>query len=323
MLEIKTWKAAGAAIQGRGHIKENIQCQDNVAKLRINGVTALALADGAGSRKLSQVGAKIASEAAVKLLTEDFEGMYRAEEKELRHRIMQSVLDELRRVAKQRGVIVGDMASTLLFCGAKGNRSIVGHLGDGVTGFLEGSSCGIVFPPDNEEYANVTVFTTSDDAESSLRLLKVESELRSGYVLMSDGAASSLYHKQSGNLAPAVSLIFDWLRDNSPEVVSDALKRNLEELIRLKTSDDCSIAIMRLEQASTQSLRKKSESELKEILGATRIDGMMNMMRILTLAAEGYTPVRISRKLRMNSATVQRHIKKLTDCGYLQADARK
>ena len=42
------WKSVCCAVQGRGHAKNNIPCQDKVAKLEANGVHVIVLADGAG-----------------------------------------------------------------------------------------------------------------------------------------------------------------------------------------------------------------------------------------------------------------------------------
>ena len=51
------WKVVQCAVQGRGHIKGNIPCQDKIHYYTDENTTITALADGAGSAKLSHIGA--------------------------------------------------------------------------------------------------------------------------------------------------------------------------------------------------------------------------------------------------------------------------
>ena len=70
------WKALGCAVQGNGHIANNIPCQDKVASLSENGVSVIALADGAGSAKLSHFGAEKITRLVCKKLCSDFDFMF-------------------------------------------------------------------------------------------------------------------------------------------------------------------------------------------------------------------------------------------------------
>ena len=46
-ININKWKISGAAVQGRRHAENNTPCQDKIFSLCKNGVTSIALADGA------------------------------------------------------------------------------------------------------------------------------------------------------------------------------------------------------------------------------------------------------------------------------------
>ena len=46
------WKTLQCAVQGRSHIKTEIPCQDKTFTSIENGVSVIALADGAGSANL-------------------------------------------------------------------------------------------------------------------------------------------------------------------------------------------------------------------------------------------------------------------------------
>ena len=52
------WNSVECAVQGRGHIKSDIPCQDKTFHVHENGVDVIALADGAGSARLSHYGAE-------------------------------------------------------------------------------------------------------------------------------------------------------------------------------------------------------------------------------------------------------------------------
>ena len=57
MAGIIQWHVAGAAVQGLRHEEKHIPCQDKIFSLSDNGVTAIALADGAGAAEMSHFGA--------------------------------------------------------------------------------------------------------------------------------------------------------------------------------------------------------------------------------------------------------------------------
>lgn len=73
---LQKWKTCGVAVQGRDHIDAGVVCQDNVAAACRDGVHAIALSDGGGSRKFSQVGSEFSTKAVTALLTEKFDDFY-------------------------------------------------------------------------------------------------------------------------------------------------------------------------------------------------------------------------------------------------------
>ena len=73
---LQKWKTCGTAVQGVDHIHAKVPCQDNVASAAGNGVHAIALSDGGGSRKFSHVGSAHATRAAAELLVAKFDEYY-------------------------------------------------------------------------------------------------------------------------------------------------------------------------------------------------------------------------------------------------------
>ena len=70
------WNTLMAACTGRGHRLRQQPGQDRTARRTEYGVTAIALADGAGSAPLSHLGAECAVQTACRLLCRDFEALY-------------------------------------------------------------------------------------------------------------------------------------------------------------------------------------------------------------------------------------------------------
>lgn len=60
---------------------------------------------------------------------------------------------------------------------------------------------------------------------------------------MSDGTVASLFHRQTSAFAPAVETIRQWARNMPPVTLRLALRQNLEQVLLLKTMDDCSLAV--------------------------------------------------------------------------------
>ena len=98
------WQTQIDRVTGRGHQRQGMPCQDRVLSMERNGVTAIALADGAGSAALSHEGAECAVQAVCELLCENFDALFSAQSSaEVRHFLLSGVRDRIReRTAKRR-----------------------------------------------------------------------------------------------------------------------------------------------------------------------------------------------------------------------------
>ena len=239
------WKLAGSSVIGLSHIKNNLPCQDHISILDNDDCCCISLADGAGSAKFAELGASIVTSKTCELIEQYFDNFFEDEAKEVREKIIHVLRTNLGKQAKVKEAVKRDFASTLLFVAIKGDNFIAGHIGDGIIGYIKDEDLITLSPPENGEYINETYFVTSINYQKNLRLFKGSVENISGFVLMSDGTCESLFDKANRNLAPIVKEIVEWLDENPTDVVTNALKSNLEEVIRNKTLDDCSLAIMK------------------------------------------------------------------------------
>lgn len=239
------WKVAGTFVTGLSHERQNIGCHDRFSFKCKNLVTSISLADGAGSVKYPDIGAEIASEQVNKTLSKNFDLLFKSSAEEARHKITHAIRTVLGIHAKKKNCSLSDFSTTLIFASVKGDKFIAGHIGDGILAYLEDDEIILLSPPDNGEFVNETYFVTSKTYKARFRIFKGEIKNIKGFVLMTDGTCESLFDKQNRKVAPIVLTLLGWL-DNFPiEEVNNALKENFENLIKRRTTDDCSIGLMK------------------------------------------------------------------------------
>jgi len=243
------WKIASSYAIGQGHIKKDIPCQDRTFKLiqkhKSGSFYGLALADGAGSYKHSDIGAEMISKKILYFIKSNFSRIFKQNRPNIF--LIRFIEKELKILAKSKQIGIKELSSTLLFIAIKNDKFIMGHIGDGVIGMLnQDDDLKIISYPENGEYANSTFFTTSTSHKHRLRMLKGTLKSSKGFIMMSDGAEESLFDKRTNTLINSNKNIINWLENNSEKSVEKALLENLEKVITQNTQDDCSIGIMRL-----------------------------------------------------------------------------
>jgi len=274
-------KIAEATAQGRSHVANSIPCQDRVYHKQGNGVNVIALADGAGSKPLSHLGAEAVTKTICNFLVDNFDMIYALDDSIIRTSLLETLHQELDRCASDNHCKRGDLASTMLFACIKNNELIWGHIGDGVIGQKRDDQLECISQPENFEYANVTVFVVSPNALEHFRIGKIEKTGDIGIVLMSDGSAESLYSKQNKVLAPAVDQMFSWLNQFTGNQVSSALENNLEKLVKMKTTDDCSISMLLSYSKQVRRYSELPKEELQMIFQSTNLSFIYRAAKVL------------------------------------------
>lgn len=275
---IQKWKSCGVRAQGKDHIASGVTCQDNVAELAQNGVHAIALSDGGGSRKYSEVGSEHATKAACALLCARFDEIYaRLEEIDaagaqaprkllaLRLEILDVVLGALRaQVTAER--TMRDFGCTLQFAAVKDGRYIVGHVGDGVIAGLYQRGLSrrvqVLSHPENGDNPNVTFFITDHDAKDHLRMGHGECRQLEGILMMSDGPEEVLYSQ--GGMHQNTAKLFDNFRGVPRAEYAAALTKFLTGNIARHSFDDLSLNLLYLENVDGKALSASYADELLE-----------------------------------------------------------
>lgn len=260
---IEKWKQSQTYVTGKDHVNLNKPCQDRTYYAKEDGVQVIALADGAGSRENSEIGAEVVTKKICELLVNNFfnfyigcekrgkeEKDYLSDIKKLKKHILNTLLNELKRHANS----VDELSSTLLFCALYKNKYIIGHIGDGVIGGLFEEDNGLTIrtlsEPKNGGAPNITFFVTDTDAIDNLRITSGEFTNLRGIILMSDGPAEVMYNKNFG-LDENVIKIFDNFNKKISNDYNQILNKFLSEKISSYSSDDLSLNVLYLESLNT------------------------------------------------------------------------
>lgn len=239
------WNLIECVKQGRSHVKQGTPCQDKTFSQNYDGTYVIALADGAGSACCSHYGAECVTKCIANELGENFESYWNENEARIaKDRLFQEVNEALLQVADEIDCSIKDLASTLLTVAVKDNRYILLHLGDGVIGYYKEGQLKVASAPNNGEFANTTVFTTSSSASAQTKILKGELGKINGFILMSDGPESCLYNYQKQELANGLVEIFEDATTSDVKAVTEGIQEAMDTVISKHTMDDCSLALM-------------------------------------------------------------------------------
>ncbi|MCS6776811.1 MAG: PP2C family serine/threonine-protein phosphatase [Chloroherpetonaceae bacterium] len=178
-----TWRVAAASVCGTAHERAGMPCQDACGwRLLPGGVLLAAVADGAGSATLAEVGAQIAVQTALSALTQaarTYSGALSvaATEEWIRRSVM-ATREAVQTEAAVQATPEREFACTLIALVATPRFVIAAQIGDGAT-VVQDASGGMstLTAPNEEGYINETHFLTDPDAMAHLHVHCCESRI--------------------------------------------------------------------------------------------------------------------------------------------------
>ena len=240
------WAGASAVHRGASHIRSGLPCQDAVGVAWAGLPVVAAVADGLGSASQSDAGAEVAVATAIHLLESRFVEFRDKAPALIAEAIVSGVVERIEEMARSNGSSRHQFATTLMFVATDGHTLIAGNLGDGVVSRQDrDGKSKVLFRPRRGEHVNETFPITSSGAAAHMQVMIEPVADATGFALFTDGSAEALYQRQRDEIAPAVDTLLSWLDVAPPHEVSAALTRSLSDVVSEKTSDDCSIAILR------------------------------------------------------------------------------
>lgn len=316
------WNVIQCAVQGRSHIKSDIPCQDKTYSAFDNDTQVIALADGAGSAKLSHYGAETVTKFICSELTEKFDTYFSDNDgASVKQQLLEGMLKSLSKTANQLECEIKELASTLLFVAIKNNQFIIAHIGDGVVGYLKNDEMKIASQPENGEFVNTTVFTTSKDAIMTMKLIKGSLEKIQGFVLMSDGTETSLYSKKERKLADVLKKIMQMSTIISVDKVQEQLEQSFENVIVNATTDDCSIAMLVKRNDDFKGYLKLDNRQKQKLLGLNSSTSKKTIRRyddILLYLQNNQSISQIARRIHLKQKYTKKYIDKLCMLNFIE-----
>ncbi len=189
--KIENWRVVAASVTGVSHEKANLPCQDAHAFRQLsNSVLICAVADGAGSAALSEIGSRIAVQVSVETLERRIQSASAAganiESADLQA-ALRAVQQALETEAETRREPLREFATTLLLVVVYSDQIAALQVGDGAVVAQNAAKelVAITVPPD-AEYANATTFVTSPDALESAQIV-IQTLPLTGLAMFSDG----------------------------------------------------------------------------------------------------------------------------------------
>lgn len=186
------------SIAGHKPKKYTEKNQDAFAYGKTEKNCCLCLADGAGSKKYSSLGAKYLVQDMCSFLMDNAAMLFEEDPDQIRSQAMRCIRDSLKKTAEQQNVKYSELSSTLLCFLTDGRSFLTIHLGDGVI-LAERDGCiNVLSFPMNGDSKRSTALTTMITAEQHLRVCKETCEMISIVWMMTDGAMYEVFQENYG-----------------------------------------------------------------------------------------------------------------------------
>lgn len=238
---------------------------------------------GAGSRVHSHLGAELIVKESAEFIRENFSWLYsHSSQQEAGQALLGHLCNKLKEFAGERALKYEDLAATMLVVAVREGAYLAFHIGDGVIGTIRNGVVETLSAPNNGEFANTTVFVNSASAANEINFYKggLETEGIQGFVLMSDGAATSLYQKQRNVFAGALNSLSRVVGILLSEELKKLVQKEYMLMLTNRTMDDCSLAIMVKSADISYAARKNCGKILKYMKKANAIVKSLQMSGI-------------------------------------------
>ena len=249
------WRTLCQSVIGSFHAQAGLPCQDYGAyKVLGQDVLIGAMADGAGSAKHSDLGAKKTVEASLQFMAHSFDGenlektafAETGTESDLREifqrlfpQLLAHIQQTLEEYARKEQLDFKDLATTLLVVLVTSKWLAAMQIGDGFIVFKTvGGNYQLLFQPDKGEYINETTFVTSSNALQDIQI-QVVAEPVAFICVATDGVEKvSVNYKTWEPYPPFFQPLEEYLQQTETPLDED-LKEFLEreDLNKLTTDD--------------------------------------------------------------------------------------
>jgi len=241
-MSISPWRVAMASSIGQSHVAAAQPCQDAHFHLEAKDadgkpVMVLAVADGAGSAALAEVGASLACETIARLVEAYVGkgGRVAAIERPLVERWITGLVYRIELDANRSGARVQDYSCTLLAAVVADDSAAFLQIGDGAMVISNGAGWRHVFWPQHGEFANTTNFVTSERAVLAMEFVRLDEAVEE-VAVFTDGIENLVLQKAGKTVhAPFFDSMFPPVRKSQASGVDVELSRALDKYLSSPT----------------------------------------------------------------------------------------
>lgn len=233
----KSWLAVAVSRIGAAHVQSEIPCQD-ASRCFVDSDTLIAcVADGAGSARHSDKGARAAVD---RFIDASRDSLKDGDAKNLTDVVLHAFEESRQAVLKVAGDNPREYATTLLAVVATGKSLTAIQVGDGAI-VIDGD---VVMDSQSGEYANETKFLTQSEVEPNTFSV---SERARRVALLTDGM-ENIVLKNNGYQrmphAPFFDPMYEWLqRTGESDRAAQLGDFLVSEQVRSKTTDDVTLLL--------------------------------------------------------------------------------
>ena len=197
------WHVVAVSVAGTSHEKFQKPCQDASRWQRLpNGLLVAAVADGAGSASLAEIGSALAVATAVDFISRKTDGVSLPEDdNEWKVLLKQALLASLTAIeaeANARQIAARHLATTLIVVVATSSLVVAAQIGDGAALVRDSSGNLLALTrPSHGEYVNETTFIVSPNAIETAQF-NLWKWVASGITAFSDGLQMVALNMQDG-----------------------------------------------------------------------------------------------------------------------------
>lgn len=245
-MQAAQWKCSGASVKGNSHEINGIECQDVWTKYVYQNVIAVCICDGAGSAKHSRIGAEITSKIVTQWLAVFFDEAF-GKPLGVFVTVHTEIISALCNKATELQCELQELSCTLVAVAVdNAGRYVYWHLGDGGIITRCDNELRVLSTPQKGDYANETYFVTEEDVAEYLQfgVSIEETQNITGFAVFSDGLEMLLYSHATLEVAPAVAGMLNWHTQADEKTISQVIEKNLTDVFRQKTNDDCSLVLL-------------------------------------------------------------------------------
>lgn len=216
---MKDWHYLHAFVQGKGHVEENIPCQDYCNVFYHTNYTICIVSDGAGSCENSHIGSINATMSAnthfSKLIEEKKWHNPKIKIKpEEWHKLsikgLKAIKNDLEIISMSHGCKLKSLSCTLIITIHFKDKLLVTHIGDGRAGYCNfKDEWNAMIKPYKGSYSNETVFITSDIWQDEATLnnyieSRIITEKIKAFCLLTDGCENASFECYKINEVSAI-----------------------------------------------------------------------------------------------------------------------